>query len=274
MSVNGPTLIFFAHHADSVQWIGPDPTYISIITTTTTDSSGATETATITQGVAIEENASGGLDIIWSPAVKERLEQLAKEVTPCDKSKRDDSDDTCSQACGATEFSQLVSQDEELKKVFHGNFNKQVMEVLDQEGEQDASKAIMFVDKDRADEFTELYKNGHGDVVDCLTGDLTLVTFSLLGLAYVVVVDSGVLPPVNIPPESIQTVKPTEDAPDNPPEPTDEPEPTDPPEDDEPTTTEATRTTSSESSTSTKEADCPTEVACFTLSDEIFTCLY
>lgn len=49
---------------------------------------GETSVATITKGVSAQKNDNGGVDILLSPAVKAKLEEVAKEVKPCEKKRR------------------------------------------------------------------------------------------------------------------------------------------------------------------------------------------
>lgn len=67
------------------QWVGPDPNHIATKVTTSTDKDGKTTVATITKGVEVSKAPDGGLEIVISPRVKLRLEELAKQVNHCAK---------------------------------------------------------------------------------------------------------------------------------------------------------------------------------------------
>ncbi|SPO03138.1 uncharacterized protein DNG_05820 [Cephalotrichum gorgonifer] len=106
----------------SIKWIGVDPSHIAVTTTTATLPGGETAVATITKGVSALKNDNGGLDIILSPAVKTRLEEIAKQVTPCGKKRRRNLHNHKRQgdvaACGLRDFVERVGADEELQSTF------------------------------------------------------------------------------------------------------------------------------------------------------------
>lgn len=66
-----------------------DPVSIAVATTTTTKKGGETAAATTTtKGVSALKNAEGGLDILLSPGVKDKLKAIANGVVPCPAAKR------------------------------------------------------------------------------------------------------------------------------------------------------------------------------------------
>lgn len=114
----------------STKWIGPDPSYISIKTTTTTDSAGQTAVATVTKGVEASKNADGSLDILLSPAIIEKLQGIHAEVVPCAaKRRRSHLGRRGGPACGVADFVQRVGADAELQDTFAQPMNDQVSEL-------------------------------------------------------------------------------------------------------------------------------------------------
>ncbi|KAF2220086.1 hypothetical protein BDZ85DRAFT_204310, partial [Elsinoe ampelina] len=116
-------------------WIGPDPSHIAVTTTTTTGKSGEASLATITKGVSVTKNGAGGLDILLSPAVKSKLEALAKEATPCAAKKafvRSRHHKRQAPACGLADFVRKVGADEELRGSFGHPFTDQAWREVDE----------------------------------------------------------------------------------------------------------------------------------------------
>ena len=76
--------------------------------------------ATITKGVSASKNAAGGLDILLSPAVKDKLEAIGKQVKPCDVRRRSFKNQKRQggPACGLADFVQQVGADSELQGSF------------------------------------------------------------------------------------------------------------------------------------------------------------
>ena len=88
--------------------------------------------ATITKGVSAHKNEGGGLDILLSPAVKAKLEAIAKEVTPCAKKRRRNlRKRQGGPACGLADFVQRVGADEELQGSFAEPLTDQVWSEVD-----------------------------------------------------------------------------------------------------------------------------------------------
>ncbi|KAF4555938.1 Hypothetical protein D9617_2g059030 [Elsinoe fawcettii] len=111
---------YLTEEAGSTKWIGPDPSHIAVTTTMQTKKGGETAIATITRGVNVSKNAEGGVDILLSPAVKAKLEALAKDVAPCAKKLKRGFLNRKRQAlaCGLSDFVQKVGADEELRSSF------------------------------------------------------------------------------------------------------------------------------------------------------------
>jgi hypothetical protein len=89
--------------------------------------------ATITKGVQAHKNNKGDLDILLSPAVIAKLEQIYKQVTPCAaaKARRRSFLDRRQglepgPACDLADFVQRVGADEELQSSFAQPMNDQV----------------------------------------------------------------------------------------------------------------------------------------------------
>jgi len=81
------------------------------------------EVVTANLGVKVSTNAEGGLDVLFSPAVKSKLEELAKLVTPCPpakkakrhlRNKRQDA----TPPCGLADYLQRVKNDAVLLQAF------------------------------------------------------------------------------------------------------------------------------------------------------------
>ncbi|KAK3316800.1 hypothetical protein B0H66DRAFT_626309 [Apodospora peruviana] len=117
---------YLTEESGTTSWIGPDPTWIGVKTTTI---SGKVVTAT--KGVSAIKNAEGGMDILLSPGVKAKLDSIAKEVTPCAGKRfkfrrRGD-------ACGLADFLERVRADEQLGDTFSEQLTDQVWgEVVDE----------------------------------------------------------------------------------------------------------------------------------------------
>ncbi|KAF6831374.1 hypothetical protein CPLU01_06793 [Colletotrichum plurivorum] len=103
----------------AVQWIGVDIKYIVITTMTSTNKPGETVVATITSGVIASKNAAGNLDILLRPAILEKLQGIAKKVTPCAAKHRRQPANHRRQggpACGLSDYVQRVAADPSLGK--------------------------------------------------------------------------------------------------------------------------------------------------------------
>ncbi|RYP49893.1 hypothetical protein DL769_011025 [Monosporascus sp. CRB-8-3] len=119
----------------STKWIGVDPVNIAVTTTTSTKKGGEVAVATITKGVSASKNAAGGLDILLSPAVKAKLEAIAKEVTPCSAKRRRQSRNHNRRggpSCGLADFVQRVGADSELQESFAEPLTDQVWNEIDE----------------------------------------------------------------------------------------------------------------------------------------------
>ncbi|KAM7188822.1 hypothetical protein V8F20_010432 [Naviculisporaceae sp. PSN 640] len=118
----------------TTKWIGVDSKYITIATTTRTDRAGSTAVATITKGVNAALAADGGLDVLLSPGVRAKLEELAKQVTPFSakrlraRAKRPKASKRQA-ACGFKQYQQLVASDDELA----GTFTDQLADQINQQ---------------------------------------------------------------------------------------------------------------------------------------------
>ncbi|KAL3297157.1 hypothetical protein RB213_006050 [Colletotrichum asianum] len=120
------------------QWIGVDPNYIAVTVVTTTKKGGETAVATITKGVSAAKNGAGGLSILLSPAVKSKLEAIAKQVTPCaGKRRRQNRKRQGGPSCGLADFVQRVGADAELQGSFAEPLTDQVWDQIDEGYESD-----------------------------------------------------------------------------------------------------------------------------------------
>lgn len=101
--------------------------------------------ATITKGVEVSKNAAGGLDVLLSPAVKAKLEAIAKQVKPCAAKRRrgrgESPHNSNSNAnskrqggpsCGLADFVQRVGEDTELQSSFEEPLTDQAWYELDE----------------------------------------------------------------------------------------------------------------------------------------------
>jgi hypothetical protein len=105
-----------------MKWIGPNPSWVAVYTTTTTNAQGKPTNVPIYKGVEASKNNDGSLDILLSPAVIGKLEGVFKKVTPCGARrvrKR------AGPACGLAHFVEEVGADPELGKTFSQPLNDQ-----------------------------------------------------------------------------------------------------------------------------------------------------
>ncbi|KAM0332536.1 hypothetical protein ACHAQA_002819 [Verticillium albo-atrum] len=120
----------------STKWIGVDPSHIAVTQTTTTNAAGETGVVTLTKGISALKNAEGGLDILISPAVKAKLEAIAKEVTPCaapvKRRRQLRNRKRGGPACGLADFVQRVGADQELQETFAHPLTDQVYNDFDE----------------------------------------------------------------------------------------------------------------------------------------------
>ncbi|KAH8693476.1 hypothetical protein GQ44DRAFT_744569 [Phaeosphaeriaceae sp. PMI808] len=113
----------------TTKWIGSDPNNIAVATTTTKKKGGATAVATITQGVSAIKAADGGINVLLSPAVKKKLEAIAKQVKPCGKKRKRSMSKRGGPSCGLADFVQRVGADEELQANFAHPLTDQVYNI-------------------------------------------------------------------------------------------------------------------------------------------------
>lgn len=90
----------------------------------------------MTQGVAATKNAAGGLDVLLSPRVIEKIEAIVKKVPPC-PAKRELRFERRGGACGLEAFVDEVGSDDELREIFSDQFTDQARGQVDEgyEGE-------------------------------------------------------------------------------------------------------------------------------------------
>ncbi|KAK1999299.1 hypothetical protein LX36DRAFT_632705 [Colletotrichum falcatum] len=120
------------------KWIGVDPNYIAVTVVTTTKKGGETAVATVTKGVSAVKNGSGGLSILLSPAVKAKLETIAKQVTPCaGMRRRQNRKRQGGPSCGLADFVQRVGADAEMQGSFAEPLTDQVWDQIDEGYESD-----------------------------------------------------------------------------------------------------------------------------------------
>lgn len=84
----------------------------------------------------MHKNAEGGLDILLSPAVKGKLEAIAKKVRPCGKKSRRQiwhSKRQNGESCGPRQFVHDVAEDAELKNTFDPALSDQIHHELEED---------------------------------------------------------------------------------------------------------------------------------------------
>ncbi|KAG8354468.1 hypothetical protein FVEN_g7825 [Fusarium venenatum] len=118
-----------------MQWIGSDPSYISVETTTSTDAEGATVTGTINKAIDVVKNANGGLDIILSPAFRERVEAILKDVPPCTSRKLRRRQ---ASVCGLEAARNRILDDQGVADVFHEQVHGKISEEAGLESDGDS----------------------------------------------------------------------------------------------------------------------------------------
>ncbi|KAH0439391.1 hypothetical protein CcaCcLH18_02868 [Colletotrichum camelliae] len=129
---------YLTEEGGTTKWIGVDPNYIAVTVVTTTKKGGETAVATITKGVSAAKNGAGGLSILLSPAVKSKLEAIAKQVTPCaGKRRRQNRKRQGGPSCGLADFVQRVGADAELQGSFAEPLTDQVWDQIDEGYESD-----------------------------------------------------------------------------------------------------------------------------------------
>ncbi|KAF2703709.1 hypothetical protein K504DRAFT_485513 [Pleomassaria siparia CBS 279.74] len=125
---------FLTLEGSTTKWIGSDPNNIAVSTTTTTKKGGETAVATITKGVSAIKNENGDLNILLGPAVKAKLEAIAKQVTPCaaKRKRKMRNGKRGGSTCGLADFVQRVGADEELQGSFARPLTDQVFDEIDE----------------------------------------------------------------------------------------------------------------------------------------------
>jgi hypothetical protein len=211
-----------------MQWIGPDPSYISVETTTTKNAEGADVTGTVNKAVDVVKHANGGLDMILSPAFREKVEAILKEVPPCTKKK------LCRRqgpSRGIEPAARRVLEDEGVADVFSEQVHKELSEEAGLDTDADSEYGT---DEDgfvegaegppgsEAGETVETVVLGSeaeaaaiaaavGEVDGAIVvGGITLTAVTFLGILLKAADTTGKIEPVyHIPPEDIQTVSKT-----------------------------------------------------------------
>ncbi|KAF4449678.1 hypothetical protein F53441_7078 [Fusarium austroafricanum] len=97
---------------ETASWIGPDPSHISVVTTTTKDANGVHVTSTVNQAVEIVKGADGSYDILLSPAFRKKLEPLLKDVPPCAKKRLRE---RAGPSCGLEEAMRRISESDQFR---------------------------------------------------------------------------------------------------------------------------------------------------------------
>lgn len=213
---------------DLIQWIGPDPSYISVETTTSKNAEGATVTGTVNKAVDVVKHANGGLDMILSPAFREKVEAILKEVPPCTKKKLRRRQGP---SCGIEAAARRVLEDEGIADIFSGQVHDEVMENAGLDSDADSGYGT---DEDGFVEGAEGPPGSEaGETVEALVlgpeadaaaiavavgeadgaivvGGITLTAVTFLGILLKAADTTGKIEPVyHIPLEDIQTVSKT-----------------------------------------------------------------
>lgn len=208
-----------------MQWIGPDPSYIAVETTTTKNAEGADVTATVNKAVDVIKAENGGLDLILSPAFIEKVEKILKEVPPCTRKRLRRRQGP---SCGLEGAARRISEDSAVGDLF----SEQVHDEVSEEAGLDAgSDSAYGTDEDGFSEGAEGPPGSEaGETVEAVivgteadaaaiaaaagemegaivVGGITLTSVTFLGMLLKAFDTNGKVEPVyHIPPEDIQTV--------------------------------------------------------------------
>jgi len=111
-----------------LKWKDPSTTWLEVTTTTIAQPGKSDEVLTAKKGVSALKNAQGGLNIAFSPAIKAKLEAVAKEVTPCVAAKAAAEGAAerrlkyikrqAAGSCGVANFVERAGQDAEIRQSF------------------------------------------------------------------------------------------------------------------------------------------------------------
>ncbi|KAM7188900.1 hypothetical protein V8F33_010347 [Rhypophila sp. PSN 637] len=129
---------YLTEEQSTTKWIGPDPSWIAVHTSTIKQEGKPDEVKTATQGVQATKNQDGGLDILFSPKVKSKLEAIAHEVKPCAAKKKrrgvgaGGPNTKRAEACGVREFLERVGEDPELSETFGEQVTDQMWGEIDE----------------------------------------------------------------------------------------------------------------------------------------------
>ncbi|KAF4450512.1 hypothetical protein F53441_6367 [Fusarium austroafricanum] len=219
---------YLTEEKGTTSWIGPDPSYISVETTTTKNSEGAEVTGTVNKAVDVVKHANGGLDMILSPAFREKVEAILKEVPPCTKKKIRRRQ---AASCGIEAAARRVMEDEGIADVFSEQVYEEISEDAGLDLNSDSgygSDSDGFVEGaegppgSEAGETVEALVLGPeadaaaiaaavGEMDTAITvGGITLTAVTFLGILLKAADTNGKIEPVyHIPPEDIQTVSKT-----------------------------------------------------------------
>ncbi|KAF5020850.1 hypothetical protein F66182_7105 [Fusarium sp. NRRL 66182] len=208
----------------TTSWIGPDPSYI-VEATTTQNAEGADVTTTVNKAVDVIKNANGGLDMILSPAFREKVEAILKDVPPCTKRRLRRRQGP---ACGIEAARARLMEDEGVADMFSEEFHGEVTEEAGLNSDADSGYGT---DEDGFVEGAEGPAGSEaGETVETIiigseadaaaiaaaageidgaivVGGITLTAVTFLGLLMKAVDMNGKVEPVyQIPPEDVQTV--------------------------------------------------------------------
>ncbi|KAF4989387.1 hypothetical protein FGRMN_9156 [Fusarium graminum] len=212
----------------TTSWIGPDPSYISVETTTSKNAEGAVVTGTVNKAIDVVKHADGGLDMILSPAFREKVEAILKEVPPCTKRKLRRRQGP---SCGIEAAARRVLEDEGVADMFSDQVHDEVSENAGLDSDADSGYGT---DEDGFVEGAEGPAGSEaGETVEALVlgpeadaaaiaaaaaeidgavvvGGITLTAVTFLGILLKATDTTGKIEPVyHIPPEDIQTVSKT-----------------------------------------------------------------
>lgn len=210
--------------------MGEDPSHITVIESTKTKD-GDTTVVTVTQDVSIATNAAGGLDLVMSPYLKDKLNAIAGEVTTCGAAKRAARRRRNLQrrqggpVCGSLDFANRVSQDADLSD-FSSQLDEAVRNSIDSGYEsmssvdgdgwvdsisEDGSEVVEnFIISTEEEAAAVAGAAADGVAADAIFSGTTITTGSFLAMLWSSFSNSGKVEPVyQLPKESVHKISKT-----------------------------------------------------------------
>ncbi|KAF5676109.1 hypothetical protein FHETE_2236 [Fusarium heterosporum] len=212
----------------TTSWIGPDPSYISVETTTSKNAEGAAVTGTVNKAIDVVKHANGGLDMILSPAFREKVEAILKEVPPCTKRKLRRRQGP---SCGIEAAARRVLEDEGVADMFSDQVHNEISANAgldsdadsgygtDEDGFVEGAEGPAGSEAGETVEAVVLGSEADAAAIAAAAGEvegavvvsgITLTAVTFLGILMKAMDTTGKIEPVyHIPPEDIQTVSKT-----------------------------------------------------------------